>query len=80
MEVIPPECHADASTPCSAPDWVRCAVCARMVCRLHHELIEVLYSGSHPTGADKLCTDCIAALWDNGEILMRERYQYINRR
>jgi hypothetical protein len=80
MEIIPPDCCTETLTPCSENDWVQCAVCGRMVCPIHDELITVLYSGEKPTGADEVCSSCIKALFENGELVMGEEWQYIIRR
>lgn len=58
----------------------QCAAYARMVCLLHDDLITVQYSGMSPTGSDEVCSSCIEALYENGEISMSDPHRYINRR
>jgi hypothetical protein len=80
MELQPPECSLHPSSPCTEQDWKQCAACARVVCLLHDDLTVVVYSGLKPTGADEVCTSCIEFLFETGEIMMSDPYQYINRR
>jgi len=80
MELKPPECSSYPSTPCTEQDWKQCAACARLVCLLHDDLITVLYSGTRPTGTDQVCTSCIETLFETGEVMMSDPWQYINRR
>ena len=80
MELTPPECSLHPSTSCTEQDWGQCAACARVVCLVHDELITVLYSGVKPTGSDGVCSSCIEALYETGEISQGAEYQYVNRR
>jgi hypothetical protein len=77
MEITPPDCCTEPRTPCSEKDWVQCACCARYVCLVHDELFVVLYSGLNPTGADRVCADCIEFLFETGEISKGAEYQYV---
>jgi hypothetical protein len=80
MELTPPECHTEPLTPCSESNWVQCAACGLLVCLVHDELTTVLYSGTKPTGSDKVCADCVEYLYETGEISQGAEYQYVNRR
>jgi hypothetical protein len=80
VEFTPPECSLRPSTSCIEQDWGQCAACARVVCRVHDELIAVLYSGVEPTGADAVCSSCIEGLYETGEVSKGADYRYINRR
>ena len=80
MELAPPECSTYPSTSCTEQDRSRCAACARVVCLVHDELNAVRYSCVEPTGEDDVCSSCIEALYEAGELVMSDRYQYINRR
>ena len=80
MKLTPPDCCSESLTPCSEKDWAQCAACGRLVCPIHDELITVLYSGVKPTGSDGVCSSCIEALYEIGEISMGADYRYINRR
>jgi hypothetical protein len=80
MELAPPECSSAPSLSCTERDWVQCAACARVVCLVDDELNAVRYSGVEPTGEDEVCSACTEALHEAGELVMGDRYQYINRR
>jgi hypothetical protein len=80
MELQPPECSSYPSTPCTEQDWKQCAACARLVCIRHDDLIAVVYSGVKPAGSDEVCSTCIEFLYETGEIMMSDPYQYINKR
>jgi hypothetical protein len=80
MKLTPPECSTYPSTSCTEQDWGQCAACAHVVCLVHNELITVLYSGFEANGEDEVCSSCTEALYENGELVMGDRYQYINRR
>jgi hypothetical protein len=80
MELVPPECSLHPSSPCTEQDWRQCAACGRLVCTIHDDLIAVLYSGVHPTETDQVCSACVEAIYENGEVSMGNPYQWINRR
>lgn len=80
MELAPPECSTCSSTSCTERDWRQCAACARVVCLVHDELNQVRYSGVEPVGEEEVCAFCVEALYEAGELVMGDRYQYVNRR
>jgi hypothetical protein len=80
MKLTPPDCCSEPLTPCSEKDWPQCAACGQLVCLIHDELTTVLHSGVRPTGEDEVCSSCVDALYEAGELVMGDRYQYVNRR
>ena len=73
-----PECADEKTWPCSAEDWRRCDKCQKLVCERHDYLVPRWppeNAAFEP--ADMICKECIAALWDRGDISQGARAQYI---
>ena len=82
MEITPPACCTEPLTPCSESDWAQCDICAKLVCTVHDETVHVRHSGEgkYAANTDSVCSNCIAALYEAGEISMGKQYQDINRK
>jgi hypothetical protein len=78
MEIIPPDCHIAQSPPCAETDWVQCAECARLICRVHDYPVPVRHAGKYAANTDNICTSCAQMLYERGEV--SASLQYINRR
>ena len=73
-----PECAADEIWPCSPECWRPCAKCGKLVCEKHDYLVPVwLPENGRCDPADMVCRQCIAELWDRGNISQDLRGQYI---
>ena len=73
-----PECAEEKTWPCSSECWRLCAKCQKLVCETHDYLVPVWppeSSACEP--ADMICKECIAALWDRGDISQGARVHYI---
>lgn len=76
-----PDCAGDSLMPCSEASWTHCDRCLRLVCRVHDELYEVRHSGIDPNrGGDEMCSTCLQAGVDSGEVVKNTAYEYINLR
>jgi hypothetical protein len=81
MDFAPPDCHTAQSFPCSEMDWVPCAECALLICSLHDDPVPVRHSGKHAAKTSSVCSPCVQALYERGDLSMiRNGYQYVNRR
>jgi hypothetical protein len=80
MEITPPDCSTDTRTPCTEKDWTGCAVCGHLVCLVHDDLTTVYHAEEKSYGFDEVCSSCIDALYETGEISMGADYRYVNRR
>ena len=73
-----PECSEEKTWPCSAENWRSCSKCGKLVCDKHNYLIPVWPPENGALeSADMVCKECIAALWDRGDISQGARTQYI---
>ena len=74
-----PECAGDKIWPCSSECWRPCDRCHKLVCEKHDYLVPVWAAeNSSCEPADMICRECIAAMWDRGDISQGSRVQYIN--
>jgi hypothetical protein len=73
-----PECAGETTWPCSAECWRPCSKCDKLVCEKHDYLVPVWpnVDGAHAP-ADMVCKECIAALWERGDISQGSRMQYL---
>ncbi len=73
-----PECAGDRIRQCSAECWRPCAKCGKSVCEKHDYLVPVWPpENGRCDPADMVCRQCIAELWDRGNISQGLRGQYI---
>jgi hypothetical protein len=73
-----PECTEETIWPCSAECWRSCDRCHKLVCETHDYLVPVWpLENSACEPADMICKECIAAMWDRGDISQGSQVQYI---
>lgn len=73
-----PECANEVIGLCSPECWRPCDRCHKLVCEIHDYRIAVWppENGAFDP-ADMVCRECIAALWETGDISKSARAQYL---